>query len=87
MAALQTYTHIHRGWLHDSFGDWTDAQSIQHLVATGEAHEQFALVERWHAVLRKAVEVFLMDFGLQGANAIRALTSPVGVGTITQFSW
>ena len=60
-----------RGWLHDSFGEWTDAQSIQHLVAAGEAHEQLALVERWHAVLRKAVEVFLVDFGLEGANAIR----------------
>ena len=34
-----------RGWLHDSFGEWTDAQSIQHLVAAGEAHEQLALVE------------------------------------------
>ena len=56
-----------RGWLHDSFGERTDAQSIQHLVAAGEAHEQLALVERRHAVLRKAVEVFLMDFGLDGA--------------------
>ena len=60
-----------RGWLNDSFGEWTDAQSIQHLVAAGEAHEQLALVERRHAVLRKAVEVFLMDFGLEGGNAIR----------------
>lgn len=53
------------------FGEWTDAQSIQGLVAAGEAYEQLALVERQHAVLRQGVEVFLMDFGLEGANAIR----------------
>ena len=66
-----------RGWLHCDFQEWTDSQSIQHVVAAGEAHEQFALVERRHAVLRKALEVYLMDFGLEGANAIRQALSYV----------
>ena len=66
-----------RGWLHDDFQEWTDSQSLQHVVAAGEAHEQLALVERRHAVLRKALEVYLMDFGLEGANAIRQALSYV----------
>ena len=66
-----------RGWLHNDFQEWTDSQSIQHVVAAGEAHEQLALVERRHAVLRKALEIYLMDFGLEGANAIRQALSYV----------
>ena len=44
------------------------------ILLIGRMHspfEQLTLVERRHAVLRKAVEVFLIDFGLDGANAIR----------------
>ena len=60
-----------RGWLHDDFAAWTDSLNIQHVVAAGEAHERLSLVERRHAVLRKAVEVYLMDFGMSGASAVR----------------
>ena len=42
-----------RGWLSDKIGDWTDADSIFHEVAPGEAHTRLSLVERRHAVLRK----------------------------------
>ena len=39
-------------------------------MATDEAHELLALVERRHAVLRKALEVFLTDYGINGTKAI-----------------
>jgi len=55
-----------RGWLNDQMGDWTDAHSIFHEVAPGEAHSRLSLVERRHAVLRKNLEVYMctgpMDF-------------------------
>ena len=35
---------------------WTTSWGPDHQVAPGEAHERLALVERRHAVLRKAVE-------------------------------
>ena len=46
-------------------------------MAAGEAHEQLALVERRHAVLRKALEVYLDDYGLNGAKAIKQALSYV----------
>ena len=63
-------TDAGRGWLSSELAEWTDAHCIQHVVAAGEAHEQLALVERRHAVLRKALEVFLTDYGINGAKAI-----------------
>ena len=60
-----------RGWLSIQFEQWSDEQGIHHVVAAGEAHEQLALVERRHAVLRKAVDIFLLDHGVDGAKAIR----------------
>ena len=60
-----------RGWLHDDFGTWTDEHGIHHVVAAGEAHEQLALVGRRHAVLRKALEVYLADYGINGEKAIK----------------
>ena len=55
-----------RGWLSDQMGEWTDAYSIFHEIAPGEAHTRLNLVERRHAVLRKNLEVYMctgpMDF-------------------------
>ena len=59
------------GWLNQDFEAWTENHSIHHVVAAGEAHQQIALVERRHAVLHKALEIYLADFGLTGSNAIR----------------
>ena len=67
----QLITDEGRGWLHQDFEAWTENHSIHHVVAAGEAHQQIALVERRHAVLRKALEIYLADFGLTGSNAIR----------------
>ena len=44
---------------------------IEHMVAPGEAHERLGLVERSHAVLRKAIEVYLHDLGLSGPSGIK----------------
>ena len=44
---------------------WTTSWGIDHQVAPGEAHERLALVERRHAVLRKAIEVYLNDRKLE----------------------
>ena len=50
-----------RGWNADRFHDWTSDQMIEHQVAPGEAHTRLSLVERRHAVLRKAAEVWMED--------------------------
>ena len=60
-----------RGWLSEQFAEWSDTHAIHHVVAPGEAHEKLALVERRHALLRKAVEIYLADLELEGAVAIR----------------
>ena len=60
-----------RGWLHEKFESWTNEQSINHIVAPGQAHEQIALVERRHQVLRKAVEIYCQDHSIEGAKAVR----------------
>ena len=66
-----------RGWLGREFEAWTDEHSVHHVVAAGEAHEQLSLVERRHSVLRKALEIYLVDFGMTGANAVRQALSYV----------
>ena len=60
-----------RGWLSEEFEQWSNAKAIHHVVAAGESHTEIALVERRHAILRKAVEVYMADLELQGANGIR----------------
>jgi hypothetical protein len=56
-------------------GEWTDPLSIIHEVAPGEAHTRLSLVEQRHAVLRKSIEVYMMDLDLHGPDGIRtALT-------------
>ena len=49
-----------RSWLGASMEAWTTSWGIEHQVAPGEAHERLALVERRHAVLRKAIEIYLI---------------------------
>jgi len=61
--------------VRDKMGEWTDALSINHEVAPGEAHARLSLVGRCHAVLRKSIEVYMMDLDLHGLDGIRtALT-------------
>ena len=64
-----------RPWLGGTFESWTSAVGIDHQVAPGEAHERLALVERRHAVLRRACEVYLSDCKLTDARGVKeALT-------------
>ena len=67
----QLHTDEGRGWLGEQFQSWTSEKMIEHLVAPGEAHERLGLVERRHSVLRKAIEVYLHDLNLHGADGIK----------------
>ena len=40
-------------------------------MAPGEAHTRLSLVERRHAVLRKAIEIYMTDLGLSSVDGIR----------------
>ena len=71
----QQVTDEGRAWLGHDFENWTSVHGVEHIVAPGEAHERLAIVERRHAVLRKAVEIYLDDLKLDHADGIReALT-------------
>ena len=51
--------------------DWTSNHNVNHTIAPGEAHTRLSLVERRHAVLRKAIEIFLADLKLSGDKGLR----------------
>ena len=64
-----------RGWLSNEFMEWSGNHSINHKVAPDEAHERLDQIERRHAILRKAIEVYVHDLKLEGKDGIRqALT-------------
>ena len=64
-----------RGWCSDNFAEWCGNHSVEHLVAPGEAHNRLGVVERRHAVLRKAVEIYMTDLNLDDIDGLRqALT-------------
>ena len=60
-----------RGWASDDMLNWTSSMNIKHVMAPGEAHTRLSLVERRHAVLRKAVEIYLTDLKLSTVDGIR----------------
>ena len=60
-----------RPWLGGPFENWTSALGIDHQVAPGEAHERLALVERRHAVIRRACEVYMTDRKLTDHHGIK----------------
>ena len=60
-----------RSWLGGEMDTWSTSWGIEHQVAPGEAHERLALVERRHAVLRKAIEIYLNDRKLTNKKGIR----------------
>eukprot|EP00435_Cladocopium_sp_Y103_P060878 s209_g22.t1 len=64
-----------RGWCGTDMSTWTTENGVDHEVAPGEAHTRLALVERRHAILRKAVEIYLDDRKLTDHSGVRqALT-------------
>ena len=60
-----------RGWLHETMTNMLAEQNILHTVAPGEAHTRMGVVERRHQVLRKAVEIYMDDRGLQDLDGLR----------------
>ena len=60
-----------RGWASDEMLNWTSSMNIKHNMAPGEAHTRLSLVERRHAVLRKAIEIYMADLGLSTVDGIR----------------
>ena len=80
-----------RPWLSRIFEGWSTAHGIFHEVAPGEAHERLAVVERRHALLRKAVEIYCSDQHCNNAKGIKeALVYCVpqlnGSNTVAGFS-
>ena len=60
-----------RGWASDEMLNWTSSMNLKHVMAPGEAHTRLSLVERRHAVLRKAIEIYLTDLNLTTVDGIR----------------
>ena len=60
-----------RGWTSDAFVEWVGNQDIKHYVAPGEAHHRLGVVERRHAVFRRAVEIYMPDMGLTDVDGLR----------------
>lgn len=58
-------------WLGGFFESWSSALGIDHQVAPGEAHEGLVLVDRRHAVIRRACEVYMSDRKLVVHNGIK----------------
>ena len=60
-----------RPWLGHTMDAWTSAHNIDHIVAPGEAHERLALVERRHALIRRAVEIYMDDLGIDHVAGLK----------------
>ena len=60
-----------RGFSSDEMLTWTSDINIQHMISPGEAPTRLGIVERRHAVLRKAVEIYMNDLGLQMVDGLR----------------
>ena len=72
----QLLTDEGRPWLSGIMDEWTTAHGLQHRVARGEAHERLAIVERRHALIRKAVEIYLDDVKVDHVEGIKEARGP-----------
>ena len=70
-APVQLLTDEGRGWLSDKMVEWTTDHCIDHQVAPGEAHTRLSLVERRHAVLRKAIEIYMSELRLSDRAGLK----------------
>ena len=66
-----------RGWASADLQAWAQALGVLHEVAPGEAHTRLSLVERRHAVLRKAIELYVDDMKICGVDAVKQALSYV----------
>ena len=51
----------HRSWSSDYVKSWCDDNGIQMDISPGQAHTRLGIVERRHRVLRRAIDIYLMD--------------------------
>lgn len=51
----------HRSWASDQFKTWAGNHSIQMTISPGQAHERLAIIERRHQVIRRALDLFLLE--------------------------
>ena len=70
-APVQLLTDEGRGWLSDKMVEWTTDHCIDHQVAPGEAHTRLSLVERRHAVLWKAIEIYISELRLSDRAGLK----------------
>ena len=50
-----------RSWSSAHIKDWAGQQSIQLMISPGQAHERLAIIERRHQVIRRALDLFLLE--------------------------
>ena len=51
----------HRSWASDHIKTWAGHNSIQLMISPGQAHERLAIIERRHQVIRRALDLFLLE--------------------------
>ena len=51
----------HRSWASDHIKTWAGQHSIQLMISPGQAHERLAIIERRHQVIRRALDLFLLE--------------------------
>jgi hypothetical protein len=63
--------------LLDGMKEFLADLGVAHNMAPGEAHTRLGTVERRHQMLRRAVEIFLYDRGLNNKEGIKTALSYV----------
>ena len=50
-----------RSWASNHIKEWSGQHSIQLMISPGQAHERLAIIERRHQVIRRALDLFLLE--------------------------
>ena len=74
-APRELVTDEGRGWASDEMKEFLSDLGITHSMAPGEAHTRLGAVERRHQLLRKSVEIYLHDRGLNTKDGIKTALS------------
>ena len=78
----------HRSWASEHFKEWTGQHSIQLMISPGQAHERLAIIERRHQVIRRALDLFLMDSeDYTSAGVINAVNRMPNVQGYSPLQW
>ena len=72
MNALQVDEH--RAWCSEQMRQWASENNCELMISPGQAHERLSILERRHQVVRRAVELFLLETkGYTDEGIIQAL--------------